>query len=78
MQLAAIGGRLKVGAERHVRHTHERLALDVPKMALTNEMSDEEKKRVMELGAAGYIVKATMIPSEVVTTIVEEIAKKKK
>lgn len=53
----------------------ERLAPDAQAIALTNEMSEDEKKRIMDLGAAGYIVKATMIPSEVVREAIEKIRK---
>lgn len=55
----------------------EKLAPKAVKIALTNEMNEDEQKKVTELGAARYIVKATMIPSEVVTSVAEEIAKKK-
>ena len=55
----------------------EKLAPDAPKIALTNEMSDDEKKRVSELGGTRYLVKAMMIPSEVVDAVAAEIAKKK-
>jgi len=52
----------------------EHLAPEAKTIALTNEMSEDEKKRVMDLGADGYIVKATMIPSEVVGVVAEKIA----
>ena len=54
----------------------ERLAPEAKAIALTNEMSEDEKKHVMDLGADDYIVKATMIPSEVVGVVVEKIATK--
>jgi len=44
----------------------ENIAPKALKIALTNENSEEEKKRIMDLGASDYLVKATMIPSEVV------------
>ncbi len=44
----------------------EKLAPDAKKIALTNEMTEEERTRALELGADDYIVKATKIPSEVV------------
>ena len=53
----------------------EALAPGAVKITLTNEMNDEEQKRIKELGADRYVVKATMIPSEVVSTVSEEIAK---
>lgn len=55
----------------------EKLVPHALKIALTNEMNDEEKKKVTELGAMRYIVKATMIPSEVVSCVADEIAKKR-
>lgn len=54
----------------------EHLAKDARAIALTNEMNEDEKKRVMDLGADDYIVKATMIPSEVVGRVSEAISKK--
>lgn len=45
-------------------------------IGLTNESGDDTKVKIMELGADKTIVKATMIPSEVVSTVEEEIAKK--
>jgi len=50
----------------------EHLAKDAKTMALTNEMNEDEKKRIMDLGADDYIVKATMIPSEVVARVAEK------
>src|SRR3989344_8698445 len=54
----------------------EHLAANAKTVALTNEMSEEEKKRVMDLGADGYLVKATMIPSEGVGDVAEKIVGK--
>ena len=54
----------------------EHLAKKASLIALTNEMSDEEQKRIMSLGATKYIVKATLIPSEVVNSVVEEVQEK--
>lgn len=45
------------------------------KIALTNQNSEPEKTKAAELGASRYIVKASMIPSEVVNTVNEELAK---
>jgi two-component system response regulator VicR len=42
-------------------------------IALTNQSSDEEKKKAEELGAHEYIIKATLVPSEVVTAICQVI-----
>lgn len=47
----------------------EHLAEKSVKIALTNQSSDSEKAKAMELGADQFIVKATMIPSEVVNTV---------
>ena len=51
----------------------EKLAPGAVRIALTNESDDTERKRAEELGADKYIVKATMIPSEVVTAVAEAI-----
>ena len=55
----------------------EKIAPGAVAIALTNQSSDSEKKRLEELGIDRYIVKASMIPSEVVEAVKEEIAKKK-
>ncbi len=47
----------------------EKLAVKAKKIALTNQQSEEEKNKALELGADEYIIKATMIPSEVVNTV---------
>ena len=52
----------------------EDLAKDARKIALTNEMDAEERKRAMDLGADEYFVKATMIPSEVVDRVSSMLA----
>ena len=44
------------------------------RIALTNESEDGTKAKAMELGADKLIVKATMIPSEVVNTVAGEIS----
>lgn len=54
----------------------EHLAPNASAIALTNQMDAEEKKRIMDMGAAEYIVKATMIPSEVVAAVEERLAGK--
>lgn len=54
----------------------EHLAQNAIKIALTNQSNDAEKAKALELGAARYIVKASMIPSEVVNTVSEELVKK--
>lgn len=42
-------------------------------IALTNQSSDDEKKHAEELGVEKYVVKASMIPSEVVEVVAEII-----
>ena len=56
----------------------ERLVSRAALIALTNQSDDAEKRRAESLGVDRYIVKATMIPSEVVHAVEEEVAKKKK
>ncbi|RJQ34138.1 response regulator [Candidatus Parcubacteria bacterium] len=55
---------------------NEKLAKGATFIALTNEMNDDEQKRIMELGASKYIVKAMLIPSEVVNSVALEVEKK--
>lgn len=57
--------------------SEEHLAAHAVKAALTNQSDADEQKRALNLGADCYLVKATMIPSEVVARIAEEITKKK-
>jgi CheY-like chemotaxis protein len=54
-----------------------KLAPAALKIALTNQSDDAEKAKAGELGATGYIVKASVIPSEVVNTVSAELAKHK-
>jgi DNA-binding response OmpR family regulator len=54
----------------------EKLAVGAKLIALTNEGADADRKRAEELGVQRYIVKATMIPSEVVAAVKEELAKR--
>jgi len=53
----------------------EKLATKAIKIALTNQSDEAERTKAMELGAMRYIVKASMIPSEVVNTVQEELSK---
>lgn len=53
----------------------EHLATNAIKIALTNQSDESEKAKALEMGASRYIVKASMIPSEVVNTVGEELAK---
>jgi len=47
----------------------EHLAGDAKKVALTNESTDTERTKARELGADDFYIKATLIPSEVVTKV---------
>lgn len=47
----------------------EGLAKGAKLIALTNQQSEAEKAKALEMGAYEYIIKATMIPSEVVNTV---------
>ena len=53
----------------------EHLVTGAIKIALTNQSDEAEKTKATELGADHYIVKASMIPSEVVNTVAEVLAK---
>lgn len=57
---------------------NEKLAPKAIFIALSNQSDESEKERAMSLGATRYIVKASMIPSEVVAAIGEEILKNKR
>lgn len=54
----------------------EKLAAGSKLIALTNQGADADKKRAEEFGVNRYIIKATMIPSEVVAMVQEELGKK--
>jgi len=53
----------------------EHLAEGALKIVLTNQSDEAEKAKATELGATKYIVKASMIPSEVVNMVSDELAK---
>jgi CheY-like chemotaxis protein len=53
----------------------EKLATGALKIALTNQSADVDKTKAAELGATRYVVKASMIPSEVVNMVAQEMAK---
>jgi CheY-like chemotaxis protein len=55
----------------------EKLGIGALKIALTNQNTDAEKAKAKELGADDYLVKATLIPSEVVNTISAALSKHK-
>ncbi len=57
--------------------SEEHLAPVSIKIALTNQNDDAERMKIADLGAMRYIVKANMIPSEVVNTITEELTKRR-
>lgn len=58
--------------------TSKKLAPNAAYIALTNQSEPSEKAKAESLGVHRYIVKATMIPSEVVQAVSEEIDKRKK
>ena len=53
----------------------EKLAPHAVRIALTNQNNDDERTKAERLGVDRYIVKASTIPSEVVSMVGEEIAK---
>lgn len=55
----------------------EHLGGDALKIALTNQGEEGDKTKAAELGVCRYIIKASMIPSEVVNTVVEELGRHK-
>ena len=55
----------------------EHLAEHALKLALTNQSTDAERAKALELGADDYLVKATLIPSEVVNTVKSALEKRK-
>ncbi len=66
------------GFELLTKVRDEKLAPGATLIALTNQSNDADRKHAEELGAHRYIVKASMIPSEVVSAVKEEIGKKAK
>lgn len=56
-------------------HT-EKLAPGAKLIALTNQGTDADKKRAEEIGIDKYVIKATMIPSEVVNMVNEALGRK--
>jgi two-component system OmpR family response regulator len=59
------------------RLAEKNLAPRAVRIALSNQNNDADKTHALSLGANRYIVKANMIPSEVVNVVAEEIMKKK-
>lgn len=56
----------------------EGLGLHAVKVALSNQSDEKDRAKAVDLGADRYIVKASMIPSEVVAVVAEELKKKRK
>lgn len=54
----------------------EHLALNAIRIALTNQSDDAEKAKAVSLGAELYLIKASMIPSEVVNIVSDALTKK--
>ncbi len=54
----------------------EKLAKKTTLIVLSNQGQDEDLKKAMDLGAVGYIIKASAIPSEVLEKTIELAAKK--
>jgi DNA-binding response OmpR family regulator len=57
---------------------NEKLAPGVCLIALSNQSDETEKKRAIDLGATRYIVKASMIPSEVVEAVEADVKARRK
>ena len=55
----------------------EGLAKSAIKLALTNQSTDAEKQKAIELGADQFLVKETLIPSEVVNTVNTALSSRK-
>jgi DNA-binding response OmpR family regulator len=56
----------------------ENLGAHAAKIALANDISEEQKVKINELGVGRCIIKASTMPSEVIDCAREEIAKVKK
>jgi DNA-binding response OmpR family regulator len=57
---------------------NEKLAEGICLIALSNQSDESEKKRAVDLGATRYIVKASMIPSEVVEAVEADVKANRK
>ena len=55
----------------------EKLANGAALIALSNQSEESDKKRAIDLGASAYIVKASMIPSEVVDAVGKQMSTRK-
>ena len=56
----------------------EKLAQSAVKIALTNQSDDAERTKVVQLGADKCVVKASVVPSEVVNIVAEALSGKRK
>lgn len=56
----------------------EKLGGNAVFIALTNQSNDADKAQAESLGVDAYVIKASLIPSEVVAMVVKEIEKKGK
>lgn len=62
-----------------VKQVHEEcLAPGAALIALTNQSGDDDRQETEKLGIDRYLIKATMIPSEVVNTVREVISARRK
>jgi CheY-like chemotaxis protein len=66
------------GFEFMEKMKEEKLATTAMRIVLSNRGQDSDVKRATELGALGYIVKASTTPSEVITQVTEIISKQSK
>lgn len=48
------------------------------RVALTNQSDDSERQKAVELGADLYLIKASVIPSEVVNIVAAELSRRSK
>jgi two-component system alkaline phosphatase synthesis response regulator PhoP len=55
----------------------EKLATSATKIILSNRGAESDVKRGQELGASGYIVKASTTPAEVITQVTAIVIKQK-
>ena len=56
----------------------ERLGKGALRVALTNQSDDAERQKATELGADLYLIKASVIPSEVVNIVAAELSRRSK
>lgn len=58
--------------------TAQGIASSAVKVALTNQQNDADRERVRLLGCSNFLVKATLLPSEVVNRVADIITNKSK